>query len=388
MKIIKGNDVELSKPNFAPYREQPVELSVLLKHKMGKDFVVESVSSSDKVVGAKINSLVGSANLAFAGHKRLILSPDMIWTNILQQLAIHVGENPEKLRKKFVAFDGKAPLIVQRDSFVKGAQNPWEDTFPEFTGKAKEYIGEKNYNLLLPSFSTTTVTTKAVMEVAVMDVLQSYFDYGCRTMCGIPEFGLEGTHDDWQWILDNAKKLEKFEMDWWLKEALIPTLEEFVKAFDGDPNPSFWESFFKEGGGSGGPYINGYINTLFAYTVGYQNKFKKATSWPKGLTSNCFSGWTSNVYPSGVSSVPFTWNYFGTMFDMRFYSGFIGIVAEGDNVRPNLAWAIAENKAEEKSESFNRMSKADWGQIGIGESEYLGAFPVRQDITVLPKKKS
>ena len=74
-----------------------------------------------------------------------------------------------------------------------------------------------------------------------MDAVQHFFEFSICTGCGFPKITLTGEPDDWRKLLDKAKQLQKYDLDWWL-EALLPALEEFVKASEGKPNLNFWRS--------------------------------------------------------------------------------------------------------------------------------------------------
>jgi len=82
-------------------------------------------------------------------------------------------------------------------------------------------------------------------------ILQNYFDYGLRTLCGFPSITLEGTVDDWTSLRKRAEAaLKHVGWDAWSKELLL-VLDEFVAAASGKPNLKFWQSFYKQNGGSG-----------------------------------------------------------------------------------------------------------------------------------------
>ena len=51
-------------------------------------------------------------HLAFYEHYPISFSPDDIWITIMQGFALHVKQNSEKLRDKFVNFEGKKELVV------------------------------------------------------------------------------------------------------------------------------------------------------------------------------------------------------------------------------------------------------------------------------------
>jgi len=239
----------------------------------------------------------------------------------------------------FVDFDGKTYIEVTRNDFVKGEmRNPWSEVFPEFTKQIKGYIGDGNYDSIISSFSTTTPLTQTAQEIALMDCMQSYFDYGFRTMCGIPEITLEGTKEDWQLILDKANGLSKYKLGWWTKELVI-LLQEFVNVWDECANLDFWEDFVNEDGGSGGPYFSGHMLKLSAYKLDYNKKNTKITSWNE---HRHFGGFNTTSFTSGISKVPFVWHYFEEKYQMLFASGFIGFEIIDGAYKPNISWAVLE----------------------------------------------
>jgi hypothetical protein len=305
-----------------------------------------------QVKGVGYNSLYGAIISSFNDHVPLILSPDAIWLQIVQQLGIHIGQNSESLRQMFVDFEDKKVITVRRDDFIKGSKcNPWDNVFPEFADKIKDYIGEENYSSIINKFSTTTPITQAAQEIALMDCMQSYFDYLVRTKCGIPEITLEGTKEDWQLILDKANGLSKYDLGWWIKE-LVVLLQEFVNVWDGNVNLGFWKNFVNENGGSGGPYFSGHMLKLSAYQQDYNKKNTRITSWNEQKT---FGGFTTSSFTSGISSVPFIWNYYETNYPMTFASGFVGVEIVDGAYKPNISWAVMDRKVE--AEEFEKEIK-------------------------------
>jgi hypothetical protein len=90
-------------------------------------------------------------------------------------------------------------------------------------------------------------------------------------------------------------------------------------------------------GESGGPYVSGWILTLFPYISDCEeNKFVWSNkSWQKsnGLTTNCFKYL--------MNQVPFLWQYYSTKFNMNFISGLVGVTYAKVTV---FGYAIAEVK--------------------------------------------
>ncbi len=158
--------------------------------------------------GSSTNALMSAFHYAYNDHRPLVLSPDMIWFMIINGVSEYINKNAENLRHRFVSFDGKKKLVIRRDEFVKGFMgNDWEGGFAEWSGMIKTEIGESNHSLIVQEYSTTSFVDRAALEVALMGAMQSYFDYGAQTMCGIPEITLEGTPEDWNKLHANTERV-------------------------------------------------------------------------------------------------------------------------------------------------------------------------------------
>ncbi|XP_070532260.1 uncharacterized protein [Ptychodera flava] len=291
-----------------------------------------------------LHGLVQAVDLAYDNHYPLVLSPDMIWLCITQGLAIHINENSERLREKFVSHSGKKEIKVRRDDFVKGlATNPWPEVFGEFSEKIKDEIGATIYDLITPNFSTTGPMEKAVGDIALIDAMQSYFTYTFITLCGIPSITLEGTKEDWIAVRDKVEQLEQYDLKWWTKE-LLPVLDQFVNASSGTINREFWSDIYKIDDNSGGPYITGWIITLFPYLQKY-GSFAQNEYVDKWSVREIFFGVTTDRFPSGLSKAPFVWEYFEQKFEMQFIGGFMAVSQDHETLalRPELGWAVVED---------------------------------------------
>ncbi|XP_070532333.1 uncharacterized protein [Ptychodera flava] len=253
------------------------------------------------VKNGTLHALLKAVHLAYDRHYPLVLSPDMIWLCITQGLGIHINQNSDQLRSKFVTFSGKKEITVRRDDFVKGlATNPWPEVFDEFSQKIKDEIGEKNYELITPNFSTTGPMEKAVGDIALMDAMQSFLNYGFMTECGIPSITLEGTREDWMAIREKAIQLEQYDLKWWTDE-LLPILDQFVNAASGSVDKNFWSSIYKYSGIA----RNEYLDKWSAQRVFF------------GVTTDCFT--------SGLSRAPYVWEYMEKPFKMQFMGGFMAV---------------------------------------------------------------
>jgi len=187
-------------------------------------------------------------------------------------------------------------------------------------------------------FSTTGPVEKAASEIVLMDAMKSYFDYTMRTLCGFPSITLEGTVDDWKNLLHRAECLSEFGLSDWT-DNLVPVLRKIVETVEGKVDTDFWQSFLKINGGSGGPFVSGWINVLFPYLN--RDRANPYVDWNKSLGS--WGGNNPDDFPIGLSSVPFKWEYFTQIFEMKFVGGIVGVSQSDDlTLKPEAGWAIKD----------------------------------------------
>ena len=306
-----------------------------------------SLPSSGVAISSGTNSFVSAVHMAYDQHYPLVLSPDAIWMCIAQGFANHVNQNAEKLRHLFVEHEGKKEIVFQRDDFIKGSPtNPWPEVFEDFSQQIRKHVGDKTHALITPEFTTTGAVERAAAQVVLMNTFKAYFSYQVMTMCGIPEVTLEGTVDDWKKLRDKALALAWYDLEWWTK-SLKPVLDQFVSAAEGHVDREFWSKIYKCHGGSGGPYITGWIVTLFPY-IG-TSAHKPNHTLDKWSKEGTFCGLTTSDFPSGIVGTPFQWQYYVKQFPMHFYGGFMMVVQDPVTlaVRPEIGWAVAEENAVE-----------------------------------------
>lgn len=312
------------------------------------DSGVEAWGSSDP--GCRPNGghgFLAAVHTAFDLHYPLVLSPDAIWLCIAQGFAAHVKANAERLRGKFVRHAGQAEIRIRRDDFVKGSpQNPWPELFQEFSDQIAGHIGRQR-DLVICDFSTTGPCERASSEIVLMDAMRPYFKYVVQTMCGIPEITLLGTVDDWRSIRRRVQALGEYELSPWVA-ALAPVVDQFIAAAQGQVDVAFWRSLYKREGGSGGPYINGWVNVLFPYLTSAMNGELRwnrwVQRWAEGLEGSHGGGPTLGDMPTGISIAPFVWEYLGKPYSMELLGGFMGTSQDQDTlaIKPAIGWAVRD----------------------------------------------
>jgi hypothetical protein len=280
----------------------------------------------------------------------------MIWITIERGLAIHITQNAEELRDKFVKFKGKKFLEIRRDYFIKGRKNDWEGCFDEFSAKIQEEIGEEKHSLIVADFSTTAKLQRVASEIVLMDAMSRYFDYGVQTLCSIPLVTLEGEVSDWERIRDRVAQFSDLGLGWWT-EHLLPVLDQLVETAKGNPDLDFWRSWYKEGGGSGGPYINGHAQKFFPYLDGGgKGGFRKNELVHKERGFG--SGPTMDAFVKGISKVPFVWDYYETKYPMDFVGGMVGIQQTSKGaIRGAFGWAVRDSNVPLTQYPIERMVK-------------------------------
>lgn len=293
---------------------------------------------------------------AYAEHRPLVLSPDMIWLNICQVFSHYVNEHADSLRSRFVAHDGKMSLVVQTKKDLLAEEADWAAVMDNFIKQIGENTKGNIAETFISDFSTTGQAERIASGITLMDVTKSYFDYVVIYIaCGIPEITLTGTPDDWRRVLEKACELQKYGMEKWI-ERVKPVLGEFVKASEGRPLRRFWKDMVtlyhpdKLRGGACSTEkptkLDGWFLRLFPY-----NKDGKRVREVNNLTK---------MLPEMVK-VPF--RYISTdgrktkETPMELWSGFVGV--EEDSVTlalaPKIGWLV--RVADTDSETLKGMER-------------------------------
>jgi hypothetical protein len=287
--------------------------------------------------------LAMAAYVAFDNHFPLSLSPDHIWTVVVQGLARHIRRDPERYRSRLVEHEGREELVVRRDDFVlESRDNDWAGAIDEMSGQIREHIGEHRHRLLVPTFSTTGALERLVAQIGLMDTVSSYFEYSFATLCGIPSITLEGTPEDWSQLRRRVEVLAEFEMEWW-SEVLAGVLASFEAAARGEVDRAFWSSMVKARNMSGGPYLTGWLAWLFPYleVVQLEGGLEYERNPALGRMDEEIS---LPSLPGGQSVVESNWRYLGRTLPMRLMGGFVGLgqTSEG-GLRPELGWMLVRH---------------------------------------------
>jgi len=179
---------------------------------------------------------------AYAYHRPLVLSPDMIWLLISQSFGEFVGKNAEQLRSQIVSHEGQKEIkVYSKHELLTNKDVDWDDIFNQFEKQLAANTKGDIAKTITADFTTTGRTERIASQITLMNAVKEYFRYVVGyTVCGIPNITLQGTAADWEKVLKKTQALEQYGMGWWTKQ-LEPILQEFVNAAKGHPNSKFWK---------------------------------------------------------------------------------------------------------------------------------------------------
>lgn len=322
--------------------------NTIVKHN-GTDYrngVIKSSIDGDSLIFFGTNSFFKGMINAYASHRAVVLSPDVIWLLISQGFAVHVNNNSEQLRDKIVYHKGKKTLEVESPYHLlyETDKVDWESIFNEFEKQIKSNIKNQIADIITADFSTTGMTEKIASQITLMESVKSYFEYKVVTLgCGIPDITLMGTPEDWRKVREKAQSLKGYGLDWWINQ-LDPILKHFVDASQGIVDKEFWMEM-----------------------VG-STKFRKTScGMPTNETELKFDGWFTSFYPYNafgdrimshltynsrllpeVVETPFIYeirDFDGTViakYDILLYAGIIGLSEDSVNgaLKPEIGWMV------------------------------------------------
>jgi len=283
------------------------------------------------------NAFYWGLTTAFSQHVPLRISPDAVWLTILNGLTQHIDENPEGLRHHFVEHAGKETLQVS----VEGSR--WAEQGVQLMSAAlKERLG-KRHDLIVSSFSTTADVDRVASEIMLMGAMKHYFEYRMMLCCGLTNVTILGEPADWENIKVRLGAMSEFDLKWWT-DHLIPIVDQFKSACEGNPDVDFWKRLYvREGYGSGGQHgFTGWLTAFYPYLQaarGARERNPKVNWAAAGRVD-------ADDLPSGLAFAPVTVVYpDGSEHPHKFYGGVVGCTFEEGAIRPISGWSAQEQPA-------------------------------------------
>lgn len=193
--------------------------------------------------------------LCWSKHYGVIISPDIVWSIISNELALHIKANATKYESLFTTTSGtKQEIIMLTDDEV---MLPLDTLAKELQSRVPTDV-----ELFIPNFSTTNNNSHFAFIAAFADAMQVYYTYS-TTKCGIPKVKVLGTNEDWLLLSDNIKKLKNILTG--IPENYFNGIVSMIGTLSVVNDTGFWNKiFYIERCMSGHPdKIKGWINTLF-----------------------------------------------------------------------------------------------------------------------------
>jgi len=144
-----------------------------------------------------------------------------------------------------------------------------EDFSIQINKQMEKYLGKEIMENLTPNFTTTDYDSIIISKMSIMGAFKKYFEYkmSCIT-CGNPYIILEGTAEDYKKIINKAKNLRKYKLEWYI-DRVIPLIQKMVDAKEGNVDIEHFKNIIHQRSISG-PYspsifLSGWILKFFAY---------------------------------------------------------------------------------------------------------------------------
>ena len=360
----KVEDVEIAE-DFLPVRNGA---DLGRKWAEGGPYLGSSFANKSLVDGDD-NAFFSMVCLAYAQHRPIVLSPDIMWIIICNGFSQYVNRDPEKFRQYLVNYNDKETLVIRTGLETTTAQKVQK--FADLIAKeTKGDIAE----LMTCNFSTTGMMEKMVSQITLMDAVKEYFDYlELLQGCGIPSVTLEGTPDDWRLLREKTRKLGEFGVKKWT-DKLDPILAEFVLASEGKPNLKFWwnmaikgrpvDFHLKAGGGCLPAYGPTPFDGWFLEFIPFDNRGERPEKIAYG-----------HELPPLMTSVPiiqYVEDDFGNCIGintLELRGGIVGLAQDRETkaLRPEIGWLVRNDPTIEFDEEDLRNKTQLAKSMGDGD---------------------
>lgn len=176
-----------------------------------------------------------------------------------------------------------------------------------------------------------------------MGTLQAYFSFNGLCICGIPRVTLEGQRSDYLTILDRVEKLSNFgstDLSRW-SDLLKPIISRFIRAFDGEPDISFWNTICHHNAVMcGGNNYSGWLTAFCAFND--RGKWQLYDAWG----SNKLEGLElDGIKYQSMGDTAITWGFCSVdikinNIDHSFVAGLMG-----ERIKTTSSWSFLQKSS-------------------------------------------
>ena len=132
-------------------------------------------------------------------HKGYVISPDILWNIVLNELATEVKKHTELYRFLFTDSTEKKDVIVM-------GSDPFELDMNQIIDQLRGLV-PSDVDAFIPEFSTTEPAATHAHYCAFADMVSPYYNY-MMLLCGFPKVKVEGEIADWTLFLESLNKLQ------------------------------------------------------------------------------------------------------------------------------------------------------------------------------------
>ena len=317
--------------------ERSIDVSKSAEQSDYDNILFNSIGDNDLAITiTRNNSFFHGMREAYANHRPVVLSPDIIWTLISQGFANHINNNSEKYKDLLIKSSAEKTIVANIGTDL--ANTDWPEVINTLSSSSADNMKSSLGQLLVCDFSTTTQIEKSASQIIMLKAVESYFEFEVSySICGVPQVTLLGTPDDWVHLKEKTLQLEQYDLKWWT-DRLIPILDEFITASKGNANLEFWKNMVnvKKAEFCGDPeLVNGWYINFYPYdAVGNRMNFKQINVFSK--------------LPSEITKVGFEYKIVddsNTVIDsieMEFWAGFFGWEQNRTDysIKPHIGWLV------------------------------------------------
>lgn len=295
----------------------------------------ESSAFEENHISPSENGFVYAAYDAYSNHHHLTIRPEDIWFAILSQTSFYINAHAEELRQNFVSHQRKKKLKVSSVGTIQELNVG--QTVHELTEQIRDTVVDPElHTWIMPTFTTTAATDRAVASILMMGSMQQYFSYTSSMCCGLPSVTLLGERQDWLTIQRRLGKLREFGREPAKFATLLePVLRGFIASFDAPDDASvrdFWGKITHSQSGSGPTYLSGWITAFCFWSE--KGRCLHDDEDPDGCEMDGvrYHRVDTDRIPSGLAGVPLTVNDNGHKIHTRLVAGSVGVLATSNRL--------------------------------------------------------
>lgn len=297
---------------------------------------------------------------AFAEHRPMTLSPDMVWMTIARNVGFFLNADPQTEGMRSVLGNGQEKLEVVTKANLKSPKADWYPFMQQIQDQLESSIQARLVEKLTCDFESTGPSEKFASQFAVLDVFHEAYEYkGVYVACGIPSITLMGSASDWRRLRQKAAVLDEVGMGWW-KEKLMPVLDELVLTAEGHPDQTFWRGIVMQN--ERPEEINSAISCK---AKGYRKKATMFDGWfltlfpynKKGERNEMVEEPFDNEMLADRINVPIHYTEkqpFGIRinYNMALHTGFLGMEEDAvtRELKPLIGWFVSDADDDRKLE--------------------------------------